>query len=279
MTINSNIYHNSVENRKSNSINSKENNNFNSFLTDSKNNHDKTDIKNKEFLDEVISFNSLSISDADKIYKKITSDSYIPKVSKSVDYLNKIKAFDRFSQKDVKIFKEILSDDYLSKKEIKKLSFEEVKNLNELMWERKGFNINFCTKCDEGVKFMISVVNYTNNDRFNKALFDTIDKSHIKIDMMLFFRELAINLGQALAGNNLESSYVLGSGNNAVSLGNRKKINISFQEFLNAQIPNLINMLSRNKSNLDSKNFDLYKDIYDVYEILRESYNKLGEKD
>ena len=117
--------------------------------------------------------------------------------SKIVAFIDKYNGFSSLSSTDEKIFRDILSDGILRNEEIKDLSYEqmkELKNLVDLVYSSGESASNVPVL---GTEFAtgLSAINKTNNDKFNKALFETVQTINDDMERMNFLSEVSDNLG------------------------------------------------------------------------------------
>lgn len=117
-----------------------------------------------------------------------------------VAFIDKYNGFSSLSPTDEKIFREILSDDNLTMEEVKSLSYEQVKKIDDFM--AFGFTRGISpseiplVKCfDFKIGAMMHATKMTANENFNKAIFQTVQTINDQIEMMDFFDELSDSLG------------------------------------------------------------------------------------
>jgi hypothetical protein len=116
-----------------------------------------------------------------------------------VAFIDKYNGFSSLSPTDEKIFRDILSDDKLTMEEVKSLSYEQVKKINDFI----GLTFSKASSCEapiiKGIDFRIEAMLHatiiTDNENFNKAIFETVQTINDPIEMMDFFDELSDELG------------------------------------------------------------------------------------
>ena len=126
-----------------------------------------------------------------------TVSSTTPKTSKLVAFIEKHGGFSSLSPTDEKIFREILSDGMMKNEEMKNLSYEQTKKLSNLINSAYSSieSLSNTPVLGSDIATSFSVVNKTDNEDFNKALFETAQSIDNQIERMNFFDRLSNSLG------------------------------------------------------------------------------------
>ena len=106
-----------------------------------------------------------------------------------IKYIDKSSGFSSLSKEDEELFRAILEDDEISTSEAKNLSYEQMAKLNQLFKNLdsgtffiKGFDI-------------FHKANISNDENFNKSLFETLKNIENESDRTLFSLNLKSDLG------------------------------------------------------------------------------------
>lgn len=118
-----------------------------------------------------------------------------------VAFIEKYTSFSSLSSLEEKIFRDILADDKLTVQEMKSLSYEQVKKLGNFMNSALyGSNVSPdkipLVKEEPDIRMggMFHATQMTDNEDFNRALFETVQTIDNQIEMMYFFDKLSGNL-------------------------------------------------------------------------------------
>lgn len=203
--------------------------------------------------------------------------------SEILNYLDKYNAFENYSEEDEKIYREVLLDGKLTDRDMEKLSFKQIQQLQELLLtdreKVKDPNADFSLPIIgvlEGRSWsLISASNYTNNDKFNKALFESIKQIDREEDRRNLFSEVSSNLSQFAFGEELKHTRSGGkTGLELIGPNNKHKFdNVDYNKFLT-------NYISYLKETLNTPGYhpSLYEDhgySLDIYTILQENYQNV----
>lgn len=116
--------------------------------------------------------------------------------SKIVAFIDKYNGFSSLSSTDEKIFRDILSDGVLRNEEMKDLSYDQMKKLTKLISVYPSGESKSTIPALVGeIGGIDSVINRTNNEDFNKALFETVRKIDDDMERFNFIVEISNNLG------------------------------------------------------------------------------------
>jgi hypothetical protein len=199
-------------------------------------------------------------STTNKVYKKIN------------DFLDAHNGYSSLSPTDEKIFRDILSDNKLTKEEADSLSYEQVEkiatllrqsNLPEEEWKSMPLVVR-------GVD--LSATQITTNRQFNEAYYNTM-KELPNEQKHILDSEVHYNLGELYLGAELRATFAMGSSANPWEYQN---MDADFGKFIKDVINHHEAIIA------DPKVDDIYKkqhqDIVDVYNVLEKNYNQVLNK-
>jgi hypothetical protein len=118
-----------------------------------------------------------------------------------VAFIDKYTSFSSLSPTEEKIFRDILADDSFTLAEIQSLSFEQVKKLGDFLDSAlygsgiSADKIPLVKSTDIKIGAMFTATRMTDNEDFNKAVFETVQTIDEQIEMLYFFDRLSANLG------------------------------------------------------------------------------------
>ena len=127
--------------------------------------------------------------------------------SKVVAFIDKYNGFSSLSPTDEKIFRDILSDDKFTMQEIQSLTYEQVQKIGDFLTPTYVGNIpdnefaDFMSTVpivkvtDSKIGSMLQAVKMTDNEEFNKALFETVQTIDNQIERDGFLGEVSNSLG------------------------------------------------------------------------------------
>lgn len=113
-------------------------------------------------------------------------------------FIDKHSGFSSVSSENEKLFREILADDEISMKEVKNLTYEQAKALNE--FQKISMNLDTSTyipvyKYEEGVSDILLATTITYDEKFNQAFFQTLNTMNNYKEINDFFDEVSDSLG------------------------------------------------------------------------------------
>lgn len=127
---------------------------------------------------------------------QVTEKENIKKVSSEIiEYLEKNDKFSSLSKEDEELFRDILADSVFSDQEMKRLNYEQFKKLSDLV---NPANISKEQNIEElpGVLLQRTYLSsMTDNEDFNKALFETAKNIDNNKERMDFLDSVSSNLG------------------------------------------------------------------------------------
>lgn len=203
-------------------------------------------------------------SSTNKVFKKIN------------DFLDAHNGYSSLSPTDEKIFREILSDNKLTKEEADSLSYEQVEKIANLL------NLSKCSTEEEWQKTApivlrgvdLTATTKTGNKQFNEAYYNTMkelpdEKKHI------LESEVDNNLGQLLLGRELKATFQYW-GSYLANPWEYQNMNADFGKFIK-DVKNHHEAIIA-----DPKVDDIYKkqlqNVIDVYDVLEKNYNQVINK-
>jgi len=134
--------------------------------------------------------------------QEITEPTEKKETFRVVAFIDKYTSFSSLSSTEEKIFRDILADDKLTMQEMKSLTYEQVKKLADFM-DSALYTSNVSpdkiplVKGDNDIRIggMLHATQMTDNEDFNKAIFETVQTIDNQIEMMNFFDRLSGTLG------------------------------------------------------------------------------------
>lgn len=222
--------------------------------------------------DESSSFNTL----VNNLNQEITTtSSTTPKTSRILNFLEKFNKLNSLSPTDEKIFRDLLSDDKLTKEEVKTLSFEQIERIRDLILPGS------LTEEEKNSMPMVQVVGvdllatkFTGNKQFNEAIFNTaLDLNTEDADRLIL--EVHNNLGQLYLGRELRATFQY-TGSNLANPWDYENIDADFSKFIKDVKSHHETMISN--PNVDSGCKEQLKEVVDVYNILEKNYNQILSK-
>ncbi len=217
-------------------------------------------------------------------------------------FLDEKGYFNKVELEDAKVFREILFDGSVCKEEIDKLSYKQLQQFEKVFGngvdkfvmingEFPNPNKGNYIKIDLDTGYILKSANLTKDEKFNTSLMNTIkdmtregifDTREGLRKIEDFFMELRVNLGQLALDDELRPSYISkGVEDMGLEYASRydeikDRANINFKEFLETYIPMLLIQLEDSKQTISSQTYDKYKGHSDIYQKLRNNFNKLA---
>jgi|GEM_PF-1839865 len=195
-----------------------------------------------------------------KVFKKIN------------DFLDAHNGYSSLSPTDEKIFRDILSDNKLTKEEADSLSYEQVEKIAKLISPANYTQeeMNSMPLVQWGVDLFATTM--TTNRQFNEAYYNT-KKELPNEQKHILDSEVHYNLGELYLGAELRATFAMGSSANPWEYQN---MNADFGKFIKDVINHHEVVIA------DPKVDDIYKkqhqDIVDVYNVLEKNYNEVINK-
>ena len=203
------------------------------------------------------------------------SPSKMARTPKIVEFLDRYNKFSTLSQTDEKIFREILSDNKLTKEEADSLSFEQVERISNLLTTNLPLSkeeFDAMPIVQWGVDLIATRI--TGNRQFNEAFYNTLkeldsEKKH------LLESEVHNNLGQLYLGKELKATFEYW-GSYLANPWEYDKMNADFGKFIQDVKSHHEAIISNPKvPDVIKKQF---QDIVDVYNVLEKNYNQVLSK-
>ena len=198
-----------------------------------------------------------------------------PKTSRIVNFLEKFNKLNSLSPTDEKIFRDLLSDDKLTKEEVKTLSFDQIERIRDLILPGS------LTEEEKNSMPVVQVVGVdllatriTGNKQFNEALFNTtLDLSTEDADRLI--GEVHNNLGQLFTGKELRATFQY-KDCYLVNPWEYKDIDVDFSKFIKDVKSHHEAIIAKHKGDDEIKK--QFQDIVDVYDVLEKNYNQVLSK-
>ena len=203
------------------------------------------------------------------------SPSKMARTPKIVEFLDRYNKFSTLSPTDEKIFREILSDNKLTKEEADSLSFEQVERISNLLTTNLPLSkeeFDAMPIVQWGVDLIATRA--TGNRQFNEAFYNTLkeltpEKQHI------LESEVHNNLGQLYLGKELKATFEYW-GSYLANPWEYDKMNADFGKFIQDVKSHHEAIISNPKvPDVIKKQF---QDIVDVYNVLEKNYNQVLSK-
>ena len=201
-------------------------------------------------------------SSTNKVYKKIN------------DFLDARNGFSSLSPTDQKIFRDILSDNKLTKEEADNLSYEQVERISNLLTTNLPLSkeeFDAMPIVQMGVDLIATRI--TGNRQFNEAFYNTLKEIDSPMDAKKLEGEVYYNLGELYKGTSYRPTFDMGLSANPWEFEN---MNADFGKFIKDVINHHEAIIA------DPKVADIikpqYQDIVDLYSILEKNYNQVLSK-
>lgn len=201
--------------------------------------------------------------------------SKMPRTPKIVEFLDRYNKFSTLSPTDEKIFRDILSDNKLTKEEANSLNYEQVERISDLLTT----NLPLSKEEFDAMPIVQMGVNListraTGNRQFNEAFYNTLKELDLEKKHILE-SEVHNNLGQLLLGRKLEATFSYGD-SYLVNPWEYQNMNADFGKFIKNVINHHESMIA-NPIVADTLKKQ-YQNIVDVYDVLEKNYNQVISK-
>ena len=201
--------------------------------------------------------------------------SKMPRTPKIVEFLDRYNKFSTLSPTDEKIFREILSDNKLTKEEADSLNYEQVERISDLLTTNLPLSkeeFDAMPIVQMGVDLIATRV--TGNRQFNEAFYNTLKELNPKEEQLLR-SEVDNNLGQLYLGKELKATFEYW-GSYLANPWEYDKMNANFGKFIKDVKSHHEAIISNPKvPDVIKKQF---QDIVDVYNVLEKNYNEVINK-
>ena len=206
----------------------------------------------------------------------ITTSSTNNKVYKKInDFLDAHNGYSSLSPTDEKIFRDILSDNKLTKEEADTLSYEQVEKITKL--------INYGNYSQEEISTMPMVLwgvdllatQKTGNRQFNEAYYNTMKELPTNEQKHTLESEVDNNLGQLYLGRELKATFQYW-GSYLANPWEYQNMNADFGKFIKDVKSHHEAVIADPK--VDAVYKKQFQDIVDVYNILQKNYNEVISK-
>lgn len=202
------------------------------------------------------------------------SPSKMARTPKIVEFLDRYNKFSTLSQTDEKIFREILSDNKLTKEEANSLSYEQVERIRDLISPAKLTKEEMYSMpiVQSGVDLIATQT--TGNRQFNEAYYNTLKELDDK-DASILRNEVENNLGQLFTGKELRATFQY-KDCYLVNPWEYKDIDVDFSKFIKDVKSHHESIIAKHKGDNEIKK--QFQDIVDVYNVLEKNYNQVLSK-
>ena len=199
----------------------------------------------------------------------------MPRTPKIVEFLDRYNKFSTLSPTDEKIFRDILSDNKLTKEEADSLSYEQVERISNLLTTNLPLSkeeFDAMPIVQRGVDLIATRI--TGNRQFNEAFYNTL-KELVPEKKHILESEVHNNLGQLYLGKELKATFEYW-GSYLANPWEYDKMNANFGKFIKDVKSHHEAIISNPKvPDVIKKQF---QDIVDVYNILQKNYNEVISK-
>ena len=202
-------------------------------------------------------------SPTNKFYKKIN------------DFIDAHNGYSSLSQTDEKIFRDILSDNKLTKEEADSLSFDQIERIRDLILPAKYTKEEMMNSMPVvlcGVDLIVTQT--TGNKQFNEAYYNTLKELDDK-DASTLRNEVENNLGQLFTGKELRATFQY-KDCYLVNPWEYQNIDTDFSKFIKDVKSHHESIIAKHKGDNEIKK--QFQDVVDVYDILEKNYNQVLSK-
>ena len=203
------------------------------------------------------------------------SPSKMARTPKIVEFLDRYNKFSTLSPTDEKIFREILSDNKLTKEEADSLSFEQVERISNLLTTNLPLSkeeFDAMPIVQWGVDLIATQT--TGNRQFNEAYYNTLKELDDK-DASILRNEVENNLGQLFTGKELRATFQY-KDCYLVNPWEYQNMDADFGKFIKDVKSHHEAIIANHKGNDEIKK--QFQDVVDVYSILEKNYNQVLNK-
>ncbi len=206
--------------------------------------------------------------------QETTTSNTTARTPKIVEFLDARNGFSSLSPTDEKIFREILSDNKLTKEEANSLSYEQVERISNLLTTNLPLSkeeFDAMPIVQMGVDLISTRA--TGNRQFNEAFYNTLKEIDSPMDAKKLEGEVYYNLGELYKGTSYRPTFDMGLSANPWEFEN---MNADFGKFIKDVI-NHHEAIIANPKVVDIIK-PQYQDIVDLYSILEKNYNQVISK-
>ena len=200
-----------------------------------------------------------------------------------LQYMDKYNAFDSLSEKDRKVFREILKDDKVTMAEIDSLSYSQAEMFLDYTFPptnlpKEEFNKAPIVNIPNQAVDMLFATRTTNDKTFNEALYRTAREIDDDSYRRTIFREVKTNVTQVHFGDPLVETFNVIAYENAKNLWKEDidKMNINFDKFLTDVITLHEKALANPKTH--PVVIDQHQEKLDGYNIILKHYTDIKKE-
>jgi hypothetical protein len=197
------------------------------------------------------------------------------RIPKIVEFLDRRNGFSSLSPTDEKIFRDILSDNKLTKEEANSLSYEQVEEITTLLLP-SGLSreeIDSMPIVQQGVDLFSTRA--TGNKQFNEAFYNTLKEIDSPMDANKLKGEVYNNLGQLYLEKELQATFQYG-GSYLANPWEFENTQADYGKFIKDVINHHEEIIANPK--VDSIAKKQFQEIVDLYKILEKNYNAVISK-
>ncbi len=199
--------------------------------------------------------------------------SKMARTPKIVEFLDRYNKFSSLSPTDEKIFREILSDNKLTKEEANSLSYEQVERISDLLTKLylSDEEIGSMPIVQRGVS--LTATRATGDRQFNEAFYNTLKEIDSPMDNRKLSGEVYTNLGELYNGTEYNATFDFPD---SAQLWDFENMQADYGKFIKDVINHHEAIIA------DPKVADViklqYQEIVDLYKILEKNYNAVISK-
>lgn len=203
-----------------------------------------------------------------------TTNSTNNKVFKKInDFLDAHNGYSSLSPTDEKIFRDILSDNKLTKEEANSLSYEQVERIAKLLTLNCSTDEEFNNSPIVLRGVDLSATTKTSNRQFNEAYYNTMKELHDEQKHILE-KEVGNNLAQLYSGKELRPTFTEPS--YLPNAWEYRNMDANFGKFIKDVKSHHETMIAN--PNVASGCKEQLKHVLDVYNVLEKNYNQVLSK-
>ncbi|MDD2896410.1 MAG: hypothetical protein PHG81_10400 [Aliarcobacter sp.] len=200
--------------------------------------------------------------------------SKMPRTPKIVEFLDRYNKFSTLSPTDEKIFREILSDNKLTKEEADSLSYEQVERISDLLTTNLPLSKEeFGAMPIVQMGVTLTATRATGDRQFNEAFYNTLKEIDSPMDNRKLSGEVYTNLGELYNGTEYNATFNFPD---SAQLWDFENMQADYGKFIKDVINHHEAIIADPKVTSVIK--PQYQEIVDLYKILQKNYNEVISK-
>jgi len=206
--------------------------------------------------------------------QEIIPPSKMARTPKIVEFIDRYNKFSSLSPTDEKIFREILSDNKLTKEEANSLSYEQVERISDLLTTNLPLlkeEIDSMPIVQMGVSLVATRA--TGDKQFNEAFYNTLKEIDSPMDNNKLKGEVYTNLGELYNGTEYNATFDFPD---SAQLWDFENMQADYGKFIKDVINHHEAIIADPKVTSVIK--PQYQEIVDLYSILQKNYNQVINK-